>query len=451
MPALRSCARFVRRLPARGPLAAVALAVALLASPAAHAQNLKELYEAARAYDAGYLAARALAQSADYRVAAAEGLARPSAALGAGASTARIDPQNFGGGESNSINATLSARYPIINRVNDASIAQARRTLDSARAELESAEQDLIVRVAQAYFDVLASQDTLATVRANKAAITEQLASAKRNFEVGTATITDTREAQARFDRGLATELAAENDLRVKRVTLDQLVGRVDVSPKPLAVPVALPAVEPLAVEPWLQRAEEGHPQLRRARLGLEVAQLEIDKARAGNAPTLDLTGSLGGQDASGRGASPKGFTSSASVGVQFKMPLYTGGATDARIKETLALAERSRNDVEFARRTVAENTKRAFLSLQSLGAQVRAFESAEASSKLALEATQLGYKVGVRVNLDVLNAQAQLFATQNDLAKARFDSLMVGLRLRQASGQLRPEDIAALDALLAK
>ncbi|MFN4116670.1 MAG: TolC family protein, partial [Inhella sp.] len=162
-------------------------------------------------------------------------------------------------------------------------------------------------------------------------------------------------------------------------------------------------------------------------------------------------TGSLGGQDASGRGAQAKGWTSSATVGLQFRMPLYTGGYNDARQRETLALAERSRNDLEFARRSVAEATRRSFFGLQSLQAQVKAFEAAEASSKLALEATQLGYKVGVRVNLDVLNAQAQLFAVQNDLAKARYDSIMTSLRLRQASGQLRPEDIAALDALLAK
>jgi outer membrane protein len=444
-------------------LASVVCSLAAL-SGAAQAQSLNELYEAARAYDASYLASRAAADSVQYRLTQAQALKKPTLGLGSSVTHSQVDPPTVyastAAGQvkvagdrvgSTTVQAGLSASYSLYNRASGVTISQAERAVEVARAELEIAEQDLMVRVAQAYFDVLAAREALATAQASKKATAEQLASAKRNFEVGTATITDTREAQARFDRGLATELAAENDLRVKRVTLDQLVGRVDVSPKPLAVPVALPAVEPLAVEPWLQRAEEGHPQLRRARLGLEVAQLEIDKARAGNAPTLDLTGSLGGQDASGRGASPKGFTSSASVGVQFKMPLYTGGATDARIKETLALAERSRNDVEFARRTVAENTKRAFLSLQSLGAQVRAFESAEASSKLALEATQLGYKVGVRVNLDVLNAQAQLFATQNDLAKARFDSLMVGLRLRQASGQLRPEDIAALDALLAK
>jgi outer membrane protein len=352
---------------------------------------------------------------------------------------------------STTVQAGLSGTYSIFNRANGVTISQAERAVEVSRADLEVAEQDLIVRVAQAYFDVLAAREALATTQAAKRATAEQLASAKRNFEVGTATITDTREAQARFDLRTAQEIAAENDLRVKRVTLDTLVGRMDVSPKPLAVPVALPAIEPAVIEPWLQRGDESHPQLRRARLGLEVAQLEIEKAKAATAPTLDASGSLGGQDASGRGATAKGWTSNASVGVQFRMPLYTGGATDARAKETVALAEKARNDVEFARRSVAESTRRSFFGLQSQQSQVKALEAAESSSKLALEATQLGYKVGVRVNLDVLNAQAQLFSTQNDLAKARFDAILTSLRLRQASGQLRAEDIAALDALLVK
>lgn len=440
-------------------LASVVLSLSAVAG-AAQAQSLNALYEAARAYDATYLAARALAETAQHRLSQAQALKKPSLGLGISATHTQVDPPAVFAGSvkvagdrvgSTTIQAGLSGNYSLYNRASGVTISQAERAVEVARADLDIAEQDLMVRVAQAYFDVLAAREALATSQASKKAIAEQLASAKRNFEVGTATITDTREAQARFDRAQALEIAADNDLRIKRVTLDQLVGRNDVSPRPLAVPVALPAIEPQAIEAWVTQADEGHPQVRRARLGLEVAQLEIDKAKAATAPTLDMTGSLGGQDASGRGANPKGFTNSASVGVQFKMPLYTGGATDARYKETLLLAEKSRNDLEFARRSVAEATRRSFFGVQSLQAQVKALEAAEASSKLALEATQLGYKVGVRVNLDVLNAQAQLFATQNDLAKARNDVIVTSLRLRQASGQLRAEDIAALDALLAK
>ena len=161
--------------------------------------------------------------------------------------------------------------------------------------------------------------------------------------------------------------------------------------------------------------------------------------------------GSVGATHASGGLATTPGTTKSASVGVQFNLPLYTGGATQNRIQETLLLEEKSRNDLESARRGVTQGTRVAFLGVQSLLAQVKALEAAEASTKLALEATQLGYKVGVRVNLDVLNAQTQLFQTQRDLAKARYDVLVNSLRLRQAAGQVGPQDIDAVNALLAK
>lgn len=432
----------------------------------AQAQSLNQLYQAARDYDATFLAARAQAETAQHRLTQAESLRKPTLGLGVGSTYGQARPLSatvpVGNGNRVDYNtntntttttAGLQASYSLYNRANGVSISQAERAVVVSRADLDVAEQDLIVRVTQAYFDVLAAREALSTAQASKKFIAEQLASAKRNFEVGTATITDTREAQARFDRASAQELAAENDLRVKRVTLDQLVGRTDVDPKPLAQPVALPAVEPVNLDPWLSRADEAHPQVRRARLGLEVAQLEVDKAKAATGPTVDLNGSLGAQDLRGSSTNTglRGSVANASVGIQLKMPLYTGGATDARVRETLALAEKSRNDVEFARRSVAEATRRSFFGLQSLKAQVKALEAAESSSKLALEATQLGYKVGVRVNLDVLNAQAQLIAVQNDLAKARYDVIVTSLRLRQASGQLRPEDVANLDALLAK
>ena len=429
----------------------LALAVLLGAAGAARAQSLQELYEAARAYDASYLAARSQADSAVYKAEQANALARPSLGLGVTGTKNEIDTP-AARVDGRTVQTGLTAKYALFNRGNSLSIDQAQRGLSVAQADLESAEQDLIVRVAQAYFDVLAAQDVLATTKANKTAIAEQLASAKRNFEVGTATITDTREAQARYDRAVAQEIAADNDLRVKRVALDQIVGRVGVAPKPLAMPVALPAMAPATVDPWVNAADEQHPAVRKARLGLDVARLEIDKAKAGHLPTLDLTGTLASTNSHGAGTSYQpGTTNAASVAVALTVPLYTGGATSNRVKETVALEEKARNDLEFARRSVTEATRRAFFGVQSGLAQVKALEAAEASSKLALEATQLGYKVGVRVNLDVLNAQTQLYSTQSDLAKARYDVLLTGLKLRQASGQLKPEDVSAVNQLLAK
>jgi len=443
--------------------AALAVACTLALLPAwGHAQSLRELYDAARAFDATYLAARALADSAQYRAAQADALKRPNVGLAANAFRTDVDvpptvtgpdrrPVPFTSGHffNNRVDATVSATQPLYNRNNDATISQAQRALEVSMADLETAEQDLMIRVAQAYFDVLAAYDALVTSQTGKKAIAEQLASAKRNFEVGTATITDTREAQARFDLSTAQEIAAENDLRTKRVALDQLVGRTNVIPKPLAEPVTLPGPMPDDAEAWVGTADQVHPAIRKARLGLEIARLETERARAAEGVTLDLVGSVGANRLAGSATTTPGTTTTGIIGLQMKMPLYTGGATQNRIKETLSLEEKSRNDLESARRGVAQGTRTAFLGVKSGRAQVNALEAAESSSKLALEATQLGYKVGVRVNIDVLNAQTQLNLTQRDLARARYDVIVNGLRLRQAAGELRPTDIDAVNALL--
>ena len=456
----------LRRAAAHWRLAPLALATALGLgfAPGAGAQSLQELYEAARGYDASYLSARALLDSSKYRVDQVNALRLPSVGLGVSGSRSTSDTpaSNTQSSTTNAVGATLSGRQSLFNRANGVTISQAQKSLEVSAADFEAAEQDLIVRVAQAYFDVLAAQDTLATTRTSKAAISEQLASAKRNFEVGTATITDTREAQARFDLGTAQEIVAANDLQTKRIALDQLVGRSNVAPNQLAVPVALPATAPANIDEWVSRADEEHPLVRKARLGFDVARLETEKAKAGHLPTVDLTASYTRGHASTRGdaralnGSAQGFDISganngSAIAVTINVPLFAGYAIQNRVKETVVLEDKARNDLEAARRGVSQGTRQAYLGVESGKAQVKALEAAESSSQLALEATQLGYRVGVRVNLDVLNAQTQLFQTRRDLAKARYDVLVGSLRLRQASGRLKPEDVAALNQLLAK
>jgi outer membrane protein len=438
----------IERLRAAG----LALALATLAGGAS-AQSLLELFDAARAYDASFLGARAQAESAEYRAAQAEALRRPNVALSAGATHEDAHVPVLGGLTTNGAQLGVQARHPLFNRGNGASIEQAYRALDAAKADLAAAEQDLIVRLAQAYFDVLAAQDTLDFTLTNKNAITEQLAAAKRNFEVGTATITDTREAQARYDLAVAQQIAAENDLKTKQAALDQLVGRTNVTPQPLATPVQFPpSLAGGDVNEWVQRAEAQHPAVRKATLALDIAQLETTKARAARLPTVDLVGSVAGGRNVGDGATPfPGNFSNATVGVQMSMPLYTGGSIENRIRETTTLEEKSRQDLAGARRGVELATRQTYLGVQSGQAQVKAFEAAESSNQLALEATQLGYKVGVRVNIDVLNAQTQLFQTRRDLARSRYDVLVNSLRLRQAAGVLMPDDLKPINALLAR
>ena len=436
-------------------VAASALTLALPATVSA--QGIQELYDAARAYDATYLAARALADSAQYQRDQAKALMRPTVGLQAGADRNLL---NLPGPSSNTYNTQtnggLSAQQPLFNRSNSVSIEQAERNYEIANADLETAEQSLIVRLTQAYFDVLAAEDTLAAANANKEAIAETLASAKRNFEVGTATITDQREAQARFDLATAQVIAASNDLDTKRLALDTLVGRQNVKPTPLAVPLPLPSlvVANSTIDTWVVQSEAA-PVVRKATLALDIAKLETEKARAGHLPIVNLVGSYGKNNVSGINGSGFGVTSgtttSGSVGVQATLPIFAGFAVQNRIKETLQLEEKSRNDLEAARRSVSLATRQAYLGVKSSEASVRAFEAAEASNKLALESTQLGFKVGVRVNLDVLNAATQLFTTQRDLALARYNVILGNLRLRQAAGTLKPEDIGLVTPLLVR
>jgi outer membrane protein len=435
--------------------AVIASVFATLALPA-HGQSLIELYDAARGYDATYQAARAQYDASVARAAQAKAGILPAVGLSAGANRTELDvnvpnvPSQSRG--FNTQNAGINATQPLYRPANWATYEQGQRQADIAQAVLTAADQDLVVRVSQAYFDVLGAQDTLALVRAQKVAVAEQLAAAKRNFEVGTSTITDTREAQARYDLVVSQEIAAENDLQVKKIALDQLIGRPGSVPVPLASPVVLPVVAPADMNAWVAQAEDVHPSIRQARLGLDVATLEVRKAEAGHKPTIDAN--LGYNVTN----NPQGTSTTvgrsrinaATVGVVFNLPLFAGYATENRIRETLALEGQSRSVLESTRRSVTQATRAAYLGLVSGAGQVKALEAAEASSQSALDANRLGYQVGVRINIDVLNSQSQLFQTKRDLALARYNVLLGNLKLRQANGTLNPDDLIAINAVLA-
>jgi outer membrane protein len=419
----------------------------------AQAQSLVQLFEAAKGYDASYKAAQSQYQANLAKAEQAKALLRPTAGLGA-----TVSESDFNNLTSTNVDArygtrtaTLSASHPLFRPANSAGYQQGMKQVGLAQAQLKAAEQELIVRLSQAYFDVLTAQESLAFVKAQKAAVSEQLAAAKRNFEVGTSTITDTREAQARFDLVTAQEIAAENDLRVKNLALDQSVGTPNTQPVPLKSGANLSAAVTGNADTWAQQAIELSPSVEQARIGLEVAQLEIEKAKAGHMPTLDLTASYGATRYRNGNLTARIDNNTATLGLAFNLPLYAGSATQNRIQETVSLEEKARNDLEGAQRTVAQATRTAFFGVQSGLGQVKALEAAEASSQSALDANKLGYQVGVRINIDVLNSQSQLFQTKRDLAKARYDVLLGQLKLRQAAGVLKIDDVQSMTALLSR
>lgn len=428
------------------------LALAALCS-SAFAQNLSDLYNEARKYDATYLAARSQSEATIAK--GEQSTLLPTVSLGANVNRSSIDPAP---GTSSSRtygtqSATLSANQPLYRPATLASYRQGQILTEQAAVSLAQAEQDLMIRVSQAYFDVLAAQDTLALVRAQKTANVEQLAAAKRNFEVGTATITDTHEAQARFDLTLAQEIAAENDLSVKRLALSTIVGLPVIAPKPLAGPAVLPDPAPTDMQAWVETALGKHPTVLLAQKSLDTAAQEVEKAVAGHKPTLDLTLSYGPvRNIGGTGTTSTDTQYKAgTLGLSFNLPLYAGGTTQARVRETTALEDQARTNLEAAKRSVSQSARSAYLGVMAGKSQVKALEAAEASSKSALEANQLGYQVGVRINIDVLNAQSQLYQTRRDLSKARYDLLMSNLKLKQAAGTLQASDIDNINNLIAK
>lgn len=435
------------------PLPLVLALSAAFALPA-QAQSLVELYDAARSFDASYQSAKSQYEANLFKAEQAKASLLPSANLGLGVNHTNIssDTAAFDRGGYGTQSATLSASQPLYRPANVAVAEQGKKSADIAQAQFQAADQDLIVRVSQAYFDVLASADSLTFVQAQKIAISEQLASAKRNFEVGTATITDTREAQAQFDLVLAQEIAAENDLRIKKIALDQLTGISNASPRPPLTSAVIAPLSPDDVNRWVAQSEENSPSLRQAQLALEIAQLETEKAKSGHKPTLDLTAGYSVTNNNGSANQYIDYrTNVTSIGLSFNLPLFAGFAIQNRIKETLSLEDKARNDLEATKRAVAQATRTAYFGVESGLSQVKALEAAQASSQLALDATKLGYQVGVRINIDVLNSQSVLFSTKAKLAKARYDVLLGDLRLRQANGTLKAEDLQSLNGMLNK
>jgi outer membrane protein len=428
------------------------LALTAAFASSAQAQSLLSLFETARSYDATYKAAQYQYTANLAKGDQAKALLLPI--VGLAATVNKTDVELLAAAQTvtaQSKSATLSASQPLYRPANMASYQQGQRQLALAAVQLKAAEQDLMVRLSQAYFDVLISRESLDFVKAQKVAVAEQLAAAKRNFEVGTSTITDTREAQARYDLVVAQEIAADNDLRIKRLALNQLVGLNNIEPKSLSAQAKLTAPESQSLDQWVQKSSEFNTSVIQTRAALDIAKLETTKAEAGHKPTLDLVaGYTPTRYKNGRGINSSQLDSNAnSVSLSFNMPLFAGFATQNRIKETVALEDKARSDLEAAERAVAQATRTAFFGLQSGIGQVNALKAAEDSSQSALDANKLGYQVGVRINIDVLNSQSQLFQTKRDLAKARYDVLLGQLKLNQAAGTLTEADLASINALL--
>lgn len=322
-----------------------------------------------------------------------------------------------------------------------------------AKLSFQQAEQDLVLRLTRAYFDLLTAQDDLASIRDQKVAITEQLALAKANFEVGSATVTDQQEAQARFDLTVAQELAAQNQLAQRKLQLETIVGIPVDKLATLTPTTQLSAPAPNTAEAWAEQARNNNLRAQQARLAKLIAKGESNKARYGHLPTLDLTAQMvetEQQIFDGNSGRPFDLgVDSTTIGLVMNIPIFSGGGTQSQVRQQAALLEKATNNVELASRNATQAAKSAFLGVQTSLAQVKALETALASSELALQSNKTAYEVGIRINVDVLNAQQQFNATQRDLSKAKYTSLINMLELQAVAGQLNAESVQQINQLL--
>ncbi len=461
----------------------LACAVALALAPAAHAQtgagavpaaprtelrdaqrsDLLTLYREALQNDSQFAAARRQFEATSERVPQARAGVLPSAGLSASVFQNHADARNetvIGGnvvtvqGDNafNTFGAGLSLSMPVYRPQNWVALDQAKLVVTQAESLVESARQDLLLRVAAAYFNVLAAQDLVESLEVSKEATLQQLAQARREFEVGTKTIIDTNEAQARFDQIEAQLQVAVGQLLVRRSELTAIVGRAPQTLAALADSPNLQLPQPNELNAWVRSAEEGNYGVRIARAGAEIASREVQRARDGHKPTVDLVAGYNLNRSTGSAFSDLSTRSNtASVGLQLNLPLYTGGLVQSRVREALSLEQKAAADLESARRAAANAARSAFTGVNYGLTQVQALESAERSARTQLESTRLGYQVGVRIQLDVLNATTQLVSTQRELKRARYDFLLNGLGLKAAAGALTAEDLTAVNALLTR
>lgn len=428
----------------------------LSAVPLAGAADLLETYHAAQSQDAVFASARATQRAGQEKLPQGRSLLLPSVNLSAN-STYNDNTVQYRGAtlfpsrtsQFNSNGYGVSLTQPLFRQQNWVTYTEAELQITQTDAQFKTAEQDLILRVAQAYFDVLIAQDSVQLTEAQKNAISEQLEQAKRNFEVGTATITDTYEAQARYDLTNSQEIAAQSNLEIKKRALQQLINAGPGELRHLGKEFKLEAPQPGDAEKWVEDAQLRSLQVVVAQAGAELAAKEVARNRGGHYPTLDLVASYANSSASGGSLGVGSDGTNRAIGVQFNLPLFQGGAIQSKLREAEANRDRAREDLENTRRNVAVQTRQAYLGVVNGIAQVKALQQALKSSESLLEASKLGQEVGVRTNLDVLNAQQQLYSTRRDLYQAEYNYLISQLQLKAAAGALAEDDLAKVNQAL--
>jgi outer membrane protein len=423
------------------------LATALPRSAAA--DDLMSAYELARQADPEYQAAIAAHQAALEIAPQSRAPLLPSIGISGLASRDRYDPRN-GGDTSYATNQTYSVglRQAIYQRANLLQLEQADSSIAQADAQLAAAQQDLLLRVATRYFLVLGAQDNLDFVQADKAAIGRTLEQAQKRFEVGLAAITDTLDAQARFDIAVSDEINAEKLLDDAREALREVTGELPVDPEILQSEIPLLKPDPADQDEWVTAAIDQNPLLLAAIAATQVAKQEIQVQNSGHYPSLDLTADYSYRDTQFGGFSSLERNDSA-IGLELTVPIYQGGLITSRTRQSRYTYTQTREEQEKQLRATERQARDTYRGVISGISKVEALQLAVVSNEKAVEAAEAGFQVGTRSIVDVLDAQRELLRARRDYARSRYDYLLDALRLKQAAGILSETDLAQINDLL--
>jgi outer membrane protein len=451
-----------RKHPARGAVRAAACLLMCIGAGASHAIDLMGSYEKALQVDPTRLAADEAVAAGREKARQGDAMLRPRVNLQG--SAARVNDRSSSNvpapldqiikSESSGTASqwALQLSQPLYDKGAVADKKQLHQQTALAEVEYRHAQQDLMQRVSEAYFGVLLAQESLRVTQAEKAAVAMQRDRAQARFDVGRGKVTDLQEAQARHDQTLAKEVSAQSTLASAQAQYLELTG---VPASGLALLRAFVPTPPMPddLAAWQGKGAESNSRVLVKQIERVIATAEIGRYRLSSRPTLDLVASYTAKNQSGSlspAIAPDG-SRSAAIGLQFNMPLYTGGALSSKERESLAKQRQAEQDLSAARRDARLQVQDGYLSVKNGVARIAALEQSLKSNQTALEATTLGRDVGTRTELDVLDAQQRVYALQLELAQARNEYLLGRVRLAMAAGELQEADLRALDAYLVR
>jgi outer membrane protein len=421
-------------------------------TPLANAENLLQIYQQAKGYDARIKALeseyQAIKEQKVQALAATKPQATVSGAASMGYANTQTDRPSHQHGDYTSGNYSVNLSKTLYNKSLDVQVEQSDAVIAQAKAGLEVERQDLIMRVAQAYFEFLLAQDNVQFAKAEKQAIAKQLEQVKAYFEAGQVAITDVKEVEAQNDLAEARVISANQQRDIANEKLRVLTGRSYKTLATLRSNVPLLPPKPNNIKHWINTATKNNPNLISARFSIDSAQKEIDKQRASRKPTVDFVANHSGSFANHRfGVDTDQYDTS--IGVQMNVPLYTSGASGSRIRAAKFSRNQAQQQYEFSKRQVVEQVSGAFISVKSNISQVTANRKALTSATVAAEASRAGFEVGTRTAVDVLTSLRETFRAERDYANARYNYLVSTLNLKQAAGTLNANDVKAMTQYL--